>query len=363
MKIIISVISDLVTDQRVHKTAQVLHEQGYDVLLVGRKLKSSKEMPYRDYKVKRVKLWFEKGVFFYANFNIWNFFFLLFNKVNVLHSNDLDTLLPNFLVSKIKNIPLVYDSHEYFTGVPEIQHKKVVKAVWQTIESFVFPKLKNVYTVNETIAKIYSEKYKVAVGVVRNVPILKQEEINVNILPSENVIVYQGALNIDRGLEEIILAMNYLDDVKLIIIGGGDVENDLIKLVSTNHLENKVIFKGKIKYDEMMSITKTATIGISIEKSTNDNYKYCLPNKLFDYLHVGVPVLVSNIEEIANVINKYKVGCFIENHEPKHIAAKLKQVLADKNQLLIWKQNSLKAKNECNWQYESELIKKIYAKL
>src|SRR5579872_2126608 len=106
---IVSVINDLVTDRRVHKTCMVLHEQGYDVLLVGRVLKNSLSIEGRPYKTHRMKLWFTKGVFFYAEFTARLFLFLRKNEANLLVANDLDTLWPNRHLSKARKIPLVYD--------------------------------------------------------------------------------------------------------------------------------------------------------------------------------------------------------------------------------------------------------------
>src|SRR5436853_2609137 len=118
MRIIVSVVSDLVTDQRVHRTATSLHKKGCDVVLVGRRKKDSADVS-RDYKTVRFRLWWEKGALFYASYNLRLFFFLLFTKSDALVANDLDTLLPNFLISKLKGSKLYYDSHEYFTEVPE----------------------------------------------------------------------------------------------------------------------------------------------------------------------------------------------------------------------------------------------------
>ena len=129
-RVIVSVINDLVTDQRVNKVCQTVSSMNCDVMLVGRKLRDSPEMDKREYQVHRMKLLFEKGPFFYAEFNIRLFFFLLVNRADMLISNDLDTLLPNYLISRLKTTPLVYDSHEYFTEVPELVNRKIVQSVW-----------------------------------------------------------------------------------------------------------------------------------------------------------------------------------------------------------------------------------------
>jgi hypothetical protein len=111
MRILISVVSDLVTDQRVHRTASTLSAQGHDVVLIGREKKDSQPVR-RDYKTVRFRLWWERGPLFYASYNIRLFFYLLFHRADALVSNDLDTLLPNYLISKLRGSKLYYDAHE-----------------------------------------------------------------------------------------------------------------------------------------------------------------------------------------------------------------------------------------------------------
>ena len=139
-KAIVSVINDLVTDRRVHKTCLILTEQGYEVILVGRVLKNSLPLDKRIYKTHRMKLLFEKGVAFYAEFTIRLFLFLLKNKASLLVVNDLDTLFPNYYFSKRRKIALVYDSHEIFCEVPELQHTPLKKKIWEGLEKRIVPK-------------------------------------------------------------------------------------------------------------------------------------------------------------------------------------------------------------------------------
>ena len=125
--------TDLISDQRVHKTCLSLYNSGYNVLLIGRKL-TNERLLKRPYNTKRFNLFFKTGFLFYMIFNIRLFFFLLFNKSHILFSNDLDTLIPNFIVSRIKRIHLVYDAHELFTEVPELVNRRFVRSVWLFIE-------------------------------------------------------------------------------------------------------------------------------------------------------------------------------------------------------------------------------------
>ena len=136
-RILISVTSDMVTDQRVNRMASTLKEAGHRVLVIARSLKTSAELMPKRYRIIRFKLWFEKGPLFYLTFNIRLFGFLMWHHADILVANDLDTLLPNYLASRLKRIPLVYDSHEYFTGVPELQGRPLIRKIWKTIEKLI----------------------------------------------------------------------------------------------------------------------------------------------------------------------------------------------------------------------------------
>ncbi|MDX1446255.1 glycosyltransferase [Lishizhenia sp.] len=365
-KAIVSVTNDLYTDQRVHKVATFLHENGYDVTLVGRLLPNSKEL-HRDYKTHRMKLTFNKGALFYANYNLRLFFFLLFHKADLLLSNDLDTLLANFMAKQFKRkCELVYDSHEYYTEVPELVSRPKVKAVWEAIEGFIFPKLQRIYTVNQSIADKYNKKYNKELRIIRNIsPLWKPKNIRskeeLGIDASKKMIILQGAgINIDRGAEEAVLAMKHIDNAVLYFVGSGDIIDDLKALVRQENLEDKVIFKGRRPYDEMMNFTYHADLGLTLDKDTNLNYKFSLPNKVFDYIHTTTPILASNVIEVATIVKNYEVGDIIENHEPLHIAEKIKGIIENSERLAELRANCLQTADVLNWENESQKLKEIY---
>ncbi len=368
-KIIVSVTNDLSTDQRVDRVCNTLQRNGFDVLLIGRELKNSKPLNLRAYQTHRMKLWFEKGFLFYASFNISLFFFLLFAKADILLANDLDTLPANFFCSNIKSQQLVYDSHEYFTGVPEIQDRPFVKKTWKSIERFILPKIKHAYTVNESIAKLYKDEYNIDFGVVRNFPLRRavvkfKTRRELHLPEDKKIIILQGSgINVDRGGEEAVKAMEFLDNAVLLIIGSGDVIDRLKEMSEMPGIKGKVIFKGKLAYSEMMEFTANADVGISFDKDTNINYRFSLPNKIFDYIQCGVPVLASRLPEIEKVITAYRVGDFIDNHEPKHIAAKLNEMLADDIKLNVWKANASEASRILNWENEEKNVINIFSNL
>lgn len=366
-RVIVSVINDLVTDQRVNKSCLTLQKAGFDVLLVGRRQRKSPPMDERPYKSHRMKLLFEKGPLFYAEYNMRLFLFLLFHKANCLLSNDLDTLLPNFWISRLKGIKVIYDSHEYFTEVPELVNRPKVQKVWKRIEEYVVPKLPEMITVCKSIADMFHEKYGINVYVIRNIPMRKMlpapaMRAEVGLDEKKHILVLQGSgINIHRGSEELVEAMRYLDDCQLVIIGGGDVLPILKEKVAVNNWDDRVKFFPRMPYQKMMAITQLAELGFTLDKDTNLNYRFSLPNKLFDYIQAGVPIVASHLVEIERVIRKYDIGTFVDGHDPMTIANTIKVTLNDEISLAQWKDNLKVAAQELCWENEQKTLLDVYS--
>lgn len=354
---IVVVTNDLITDQRVHKICATLLSLNYNVLLIGRLKANSLALSKFDYTTKRFKLWFNKGFLFYANYNIRLFFSLLFNKADLIWSNDLDTLPACFLGTKIKKTNLVFDSHEYFTEVPELATRPTIKFIWKQIEKLFLPKLKNVITVSNGIAMLYKNEYNINVKIVRNVPYLKPS--NNNAEKKEIILLYQGAINVNRGIETMVKAMQFIDGATLQIIGKGDIFEAIKQLIEQLKLTEKVKLIGEIPFQELESFTQNATIGLSLEEDKGLNYRLALPNKLFDYIHAEIPVLVSDLPEMSVLVTKYNVGEVVKNNTPEAIAKQLIEMLKNETQLLVWKNNAIKAKKILNWETESLIIKEM----
>ena len=358
-RIVISVTNDLTTDQRVEKTCEALSEIGYDVVLVGRKLKTSLPIQ-KNYKTVRFRLLFNKGFLFYAEFNIRLFIFLLFTKKNLLFSNDLDTLLPNYLLSLLQQKTLVFDSHELFSEIPELVTKPRIKNFWLYLEKKLIPKLKNVITVSNSIKNHYLNLYGVSATVVRNIPKIQKidpKEFDVN-TDEKKIILYQGAVNIGRGIELMIDTMPLLDKYLFIVIGDGDILKELKEKVKLQNLNNKVKFLGKKSPEELKKLTLSASIGMSLEEDLGLNYRYALPNKVFDYLHANIPVIIADLPEMRALIEKYSFGEILTERSPEVLAKIIKQMTTKS-----YKKELAMAKEKLNWSKEKKKLTSIFFKL
>lgn len=367
---ILSVTNDLYTDQRMHKMALSLMKFGYLPTLVGVKHKQSKTIN-RTYKTKRFILPFSSNWLFYATYNIRLLLFLLFTKADVFVANDLDTLLANYIAYKIKvllgnkNIELVYDSHELFTEVPELNGRKFVKQIWLRIEKFILPNLKNSYTVCQSIANYYQEKYKIKMGVIKNMPLCKTVQKTaikpkIQISDNKKIILYQGALNIGRGIEHIIHIMLKINDAVLIIVGKGDIEHKLHQIVDENKLNDKVIFLGAIPLEQLQYITNRADIGLVLQEDISLSYRYVLPNRLFDFIKSKTPMLASNLPEIKRIIHKEKIGIIIDGFNPDDLLSKINELLHNKKLICTIKSNLNQcAENYC-WESQELKLRELY---
>jgi glycosyltransferase involved in cell wall biosynthesis len=358
-RVIVSVTNDLVIDQRVHKVCTTLIKQNFDVLLIGRKSSNSISIN-RDYPIYRMKLYFNKGFLFYAEYNVRLFIKLLFLKKDVLLSNDLDTLLSNYFISRILHKNLIYDSHELFTEIPELIDRPKTKKIWLFIEKKILPKLDYCYTVSNSIANHYGNLYGSSFKVIRNLPYKSTSKNGFFPFNTENkkIILYQGAINMGRGVDLMIDAINYLENTLLIIIGDGDLFDQLVVKVKNQMMNEKVKFLGKISPKELLQLTPLADIGLSLEEDMGLNYRYALPNKLFDYIQAQVPVIVSDLPEMKKIVQEYNVGEILHQRSPKALA-KIITVMLDKGKR-HWRDSLNKASNELVWQNESIKLKKIF---
>lgn len=366
-KVSVSVINDLVTDQRVHKVCETLTGMGFEVTLIGRRQKKSLPLAERKYRTKRMKLLFEKGALFYSFFQIRLFLVLLFGKQDLLVANDLDTLWPNYIISKWKRIPIVYDTHEIFTEVPELVSRPSKQNIWRKLEQRLFPKLKYVFTVNDSIASWYEERYGIRPEVVRNMPrklSSSSESVtrkDLNLPENTNIVLLQGAgINVDRGSEELVDAVGLCDNITLVIVGSGDVIPALKKRVEEKQLQSRVLFTGKVPHEKLRAYTTLAGLGVTLDKPTNINYKFSLPNKIFDYIQAGVPVLASDLPEVAAIVRNYNVGIVIQEVTPELIAAGIQKAFSSA-EYSSWKSNCIHAAEKLCWEREEETLKNVYS--
>jgi glycosyltransferase involved in cell wall biosynthesis len=235
------------------------------------------------------------------------------------------------------------------------------------MERWIFPKLKNVFTVNQSISDWFYDKYKVRPLVVRNMPRRITHTLNavsrseLKLPADKRIVLLQGAgINVDRGSEELVQSMKYLDDVFLLIVGSGDVVPKLKEMVTAEKLSDRVHFTGKVPHELLQQYTAVADLGVTLDKPTNINYRFSLPNKIFDYINAGVPVLCSDLPEVARIVRDYKVGVVAGNFDPEQLAATIRTALHSPD-YPAWKRNTISAREELCWETDEANLRVVYS--
>ncbi len=360
-RIIFTVTNNLCYDQRMQRIAHSLQAAGFSVLLVGRNTPGSPALQEIAFQQKRLPCFFQSGPWFYIEYNIRLFFFLLFEPVHIICAIDLDTILPCLLVSSIRGKKRVYDAHEYFTQQKEIIRRPRIQKIWLAIEKWAVPKFQHGYTVNAHLAKLFKETYGVEYAIIRNI-CFKYNLQNIDNQKINKFILYQGAVNEGRCFEQLIPAMKWVD-APLFIVGGGNFMQQTVELIQHYKLEDKVFIKGYLSPAELRLFTQQAYIGITLFEPNGINQVYSLANRFFDYMMAGVPQICVNYPLYKEINDQYGFAYLVKDTHPLTIGDALNKLLQDDVTYKELRQNCLNAREELHWDKEAENLIHFYNRL
>jgi glycosyltransferase involved in cell wall biosynthesis len=287
---------------------------------------------------------------------------------DAVHANDIATLIPGYLAARLSGARLVYDTHEYAVGVP------YRKAVWAwlaaTIERLLIRRCDAVITVSDGIAERLQSRYGLArrPSVVRNVPDLPppgeapdlRESMGIGDAP---LVLHQGAVAEGRGGGNLVRAVARMDSTHLLFLGADGAFADRLRTLGREiGLESRLHFHPPVRLNELLSYTKQADVGVSLLQDTCENHRLALPNKLFEYLAAGLPVVVSDLPEMRRMVSERQVGWVTDPGDPADIARVLGEAARSRDDESL--QNRVRiAASELNWRNERTRLTDLYASL
>lgn len=307
-------------------------------------------------------------------FTVFNFHLLLrilFKKIEVIHFRGIIPMPALLLRQLINKSILIYDAHEYYRGHKIFENRPVRKYVWLWFEKRIIPHLEYLITVSEPLADLFRKDYPECknVRVIRSLPSRSAtapvKTINLKASAQELLIIFHGYFLPGRALQKIIEAMSLIqeEEIKLLLIGQGPLEEILHKKVKELHLHDRVLFQGFVPNEQLISYLGKAALGLSIIEPDCLNRTYALPNKFFEYIHAGIPVLASNISTLQFYIDKYEIGRAVDPNQIQEIALSIQDMVTNPVKLSQWKANCLLAAQELNWENESKGLADIYKNL
>ena len=333
---------------------------GYRVQLVGWQRPASPPLLPQPYQQHRLRGWFQKGKLFYLEYNLRLLFYLLGQRAAAWCACDLDTALPMWLRARLSGQPLVYDAHELFTEVPEVVARPAVQRLWRWVEGFVVPRAQLAYTVGPALAQVFAQRYGRPFGVVRNVSRFEGPPAPPD---AGSYILYQGALNMGRGLEQLLEAMPLVAG-RLVLCGEGDLSAELRARAGRLGLRasGKVEFRGFVLPAALREVTRQAALGLNLLENTGLSYYYSLANKFFDYVHAGIPQVLIDFPEYRALNAEFDVAELVPDLQPATLAAALNRLLpgGDAARYQHLAASCRRAAPLLSWQHEERELRRLW---
>lgn len=333
-----------------------------------------KTMAKENYFRAKINNFFKKNLIFIFNFSFYwemNKFFAKHGIEycpDIVHANDLDTLLAGYWIKKKTGAKLIYDAHEIWVK-QGLLLPPMILLIFAMIEKFLLRKIDIFISVNESIIKeishMYHYRFTIPTLAIYNCPAYQKINFKSRKKP-EIKILYQGRYCFDRGLEELTKSAKYLSNNATIYfraMGDPLTKERLEKIVDKYNLSQKVKFLKPVSMDRMVEAAKDFDIGVISYIPVNINNRLCTPNKLFEYIGAGLALAVSDLPELKKVVKEYNNGLPFNPRSPRSIAKTLNKLIKNRDQLDQMRKNSLQAAKKYNWENEEKKLTQLYEQL
>lgn len=381
MKVAMLVLNTLTHDARVRKEAATLARAGYDVTVLAYQDGMLPAVEETDgFHIQRIALWSDEqrhpGIrqpLRYLEFTVRAAHLLAAMDPDVCHAHAVQALPACWLASRVKRCHLIYDAHEYERGRDFSSARNIpalMKLAWSLPESLFIRKGK-VITVSDSLATALAETYQIPRPLVlRNVPESCTQtpesdwlSKNYDLSDGSPIVLYQGKLSQGRGLENLLRSAQFLPGVVIAIVGDGPLEDELRSLSRELLHPAQVVFAGRVPLSLLPQVTQSAQVGAVLTQNTCLNHYYSLPNKLFEYVHAGIPVVGSDLPEIADIIDKYEIGKVVDPESPQSIASGIRSLVHDPDRYQRAKCRTKHMVDDYNWRIESQKLLTFYRRL
>ncbi len=373
-KILNVLFNDFTNDNRVLKESRSLQNNSYEVRLLATHFKKelAKRETIENFKIERLNT--GKLNFLPLSLIIfWIKIVFIYNKEDIIHANDLYALPPAVFIKRFinKRVKIVYDCHEHETEGRIYLDKPYMKFFAKFFERKLIYMVDEVITVSESIAQDYVQMYRIKKpALVMNCPVLKNERgknydlfrEQFGISKDKTIFLLQGGYMPGRGYKRLIEVFKEMEKINpnlvLVFLVYGEGTEELKEAIKDS---KNMYWHEKVPVLEYMKYVKSADWGILLLENLCRSYDFSLPNKLFDYIGGGLPVIVSNLKELSNFVEKNKVGYIVDSSLINNVAKILKNI--DHKSKLKFSKNLIATSVKYSWEEQEKVLLKIYNSL
>ena len=370
MRICMVAFTDLNFDYRIYREASSLRRDGHQVVIVASSFNSAPLKGWDGFEIYPIPLDRSHSLRrLYPLFWQRAYPLLVDTHPEAYHAHDLDSLWPAVRAAQRLDRPIVYDSHEFWPEQSSLVNRPLMRSCWSLLERRLIRRVDRVITVSGSIAQALKERYRLdEVVVLRNLPLFRQK-VQSNLiretldLPDDRpIVLYQGGFLTDNGLREQIEAVAELA-AAFVLIGDGPSERALRNQVRAAGLDDQVNFIPRVPFEQLHNYTCSADLGLCLIKGTGKSFYYSLPNKLFEYMMAGLPILASNFPEMQRIVHETRTGATVDPTNTAAIREQIAAFLDNAEQREACAKASLQAAQHYNWERESVQLTQLYATL
>jgi glycosyltransferase involved in cell wall biosynthesis len=299
-------------------------------------------------------------------------------QADVYHAHDSNALIPVAWAGWVRRVPFVYDAHDLWLGRPRRERSRAYfalsQAVYTVLERWLVPRAAAALTVSAPIARHLERRYHLPhVALVPNYP-----ELTGHLAPQElrslpggasigqggPVVLYLGGLMAGRGLEQLVDALGFARSAELVLLGQGPLAAELAHRAAGLGAGDRLHLLPPVPPDRVISYAASAEIGVSPIVPSCLNYRYSLPNKLFQYMAAGIPVVASDFPQVRDVVDGARCGLVVDATRPEAIAAAIERLSGDHGEARAMGRHGRAAVHErYNWSVSADVLLETYAGL
>lgn len=358
-KVLLAFLGNINYDSRCRNLYDTLTSNGYDVEFIGF------DWLTKDFKSVEGNITIHKlhkgsiSILFYLKFIFHLKLHLFKSHASVFFAEDIYTLPFVVIFAKLKHAKVFYDSRELFGYLAGLKDRKFIQGFWRFIERIFIKRVDHIITTGKMDSDVLQEMYSVSNTIVlRNLPRYYKPQKKVDLRTQlgideeKKIILYQGGILKGRGIKIMLDALKELPGFTAVIAGGGEFENYYKELTAKYGLTDRVFFVGKFEQNDLAKLTPSADIGVALIENISKSYYYALPNKLFEYIMAEIPVLVSNLPQMQQIVDEFEVGMAVNPDNIDEVKIALKKLAEDENLYNKFKTNCKTASEKLNWENE-----------